>query len=1088
MTINYSRIIFKHLAFLLFILSFQYVKAQITLTHNVGNTPITTDMFSCDVPQSWARTFTLSDFGISNTDKFVINSGKVALYNALGGSSLRFDIYKIDSNFPTSSSITHLIGSSQIVSIPIIGATPEIINVVFDNPVVVPEGTQQILVQVRKFFDNNTIDTSIAYIAGTEDDTDVSWYWGCHVVYNHTPTVNLEPPVNDANFFINVTGELRNTSNLGTPTLLTHNVCDDVVKVNQYSCSWGGLKYARTFNLDDFGVTNNEEFIIDRGQVAFASVGVYDVKIQFNIYKIDADFPSSYSNADLIGSSQIIEIPYFGSARPQIFEIIFGTPIVIPADVDKILVEVYNLGSNSSAGLAFIAGGAQSNDVSWLRSESGGCPPFQEYIAVTNPNINFFINVTGRTHHVTNNFEMNISNNCTEFLKEFRVENSANVASVLWDFGDPASGADNNSTDVSPFHDFSADGIHTITATITAKDGSVVVISKTIDVNEPPNAYGINNVYACETVYNTGISSSFDLSKVTQQVLGGQTNKVVTFIDGRGQKYTTLPIPFTNSVKDKETITVRVAHADNTCCYSETTFDLIVNPLPKLSPIPNFTNCETNSNGFANFDLSTVEVLALGGQIGMSVAYFDGNGNQLPSQLPNPYINQIPNEEIITVRVTNDATKCYNDTTFTLFVNEQPMANALDMLVGCDTNADGISEYFDTSAIESQVLGSQTGMAVSYFDAAGTVLPYPLPNPFTNTEAFTQQITVRVTHQLTGCYAETLLNLETATQPHINRPNNLYACDAGDGFAYFNTSSVASTLLGNQSGLEVFYVDDQGNSLPSPLPISLLNTVAYNQTINVRVENRLNRLCYSETSFDLIVNRLPEVNLEGTYFICNLEPSIYLTVPPNFVSYEWISQDGTLISVTPNAEIVNEGTYFLTITQIKNGISCEKTFSFDLIRSVLPQIEQVNYGELGDNFIEIIASGDGHFEYSIDGTTFQDSNYFSNVQGGIYTVYVRDKDGCGETSQNVIIVDYPRFFTPNSDGYNDYWHIKGITAFPNATIIIFDRYGKVLGQLAPNDIGWNGLYNGNPLLANDYWFTADLGNGTHFSGHFALKR
>lgn len=1081
MTINYSKIIIKYLAFL-FILSFQYVNAQIRLTHNVGNTPIVTDMFSCDVSQSWARTFTLSDFGISNNDKFVINSGQVALYNALGGSSLRFDIYKIDSNFPTSSSITQLIGSSQIVPIPIIGATPEIINVVFDIPVVVPEGTEQILVQVRKLFDNNTIDTAIAYIAGTDKDTDVSWYKGCHIVYNHTPTVNLDPPVNDANFFINVTGVLRNTSNLGAPTLLTHNVCDDVVKVKQYGCSGGGLKYARTFVLDDFGVTNNEEFIIDRGQVALASVGVYDVKVQFNIYKIDADFPSSYSNADLIGSSQIVGVPYFGSARPQIFEIIFGTPIMIPADVDKILVEVY------SVGLAFIAGGAQSSDISWLRSENGGCPPFQEYIAVTNPNINFFINVTGRTNHVTNNFEMNISNNCTEFLKEFRVENSANVATVLWDFGDPASGADNNSTDVSPFHDFSADGIHTITATITAKDGSIVVISKSIDIKEPPNAYGINNVYGCETVYNTGISTSFDLSTVTQQVLGGQTNKVVTFIDGRGQKYTTLPVLFTNSVKDKETMTVRVAHADNTCCYSETTFDLIVNPIPKLGPIPNFTNCETNSNGFANFDLSTVEAIALGGQTGMSVMYFDGNGNQLPSPLPNSYVNQIPNEEIITVRVTNDATGCYNETTFTLFVNEQPIANSLGMIGGCDTNADGISEYFDTSTIESQVVGSQTGMVVTYFDATGKALPYPLPNPFTNTEAYTQHITVRVTNKQTGCYAQTLLNLETATQPNINQPDNLYACDAGNGFAYFNTASVTATLLGNQSGLEVFYSDSEGNSLPSPLPTSFLNTMAYSQTINVRVVNLLSSLCYSETSFNLIVNRLPEINLEDTYFICNLEPSIKLTVPPNYVSYEWVSKDGTLISVTPNAEIVNEGTYLLTVTEIENGISCEKTFSFDLKRSILPQIEQVNYGELGANFIEIIASGDGDFEYSVDGTNYQDGNYFSNVQGGIYTVYIRDKDGCGEDSQDVVIVDYPKFFTPNNDGYNDYWHIKGIIAFPNATVLIFDRYGKLLSQLASNDVGWNGLYNGNPTIANDYWFTVDLGNGTHFSGHFALKR
>jgi hypothetical protein len=44
-------------------------------------------------------------------------------------------------------------------------------------------------------------------------------------------------------------------------------------------------------------------------------------------------------------------------------------------------------------------------------------------------------------------------------------------------------------------------------------------------------AYGINNIYACEDA--TGFSKSFDTSIVTQQVLGGQTDKVVTFIDGK---------------------------------------------------------------------------------------------------------------------------------------------------------------------------------------------------------------------------------------------------------------------------------------------------------------------------------------------------------------------------------------------------------------------------------------------------------------------------------------------------------------------------------------------------------------------------
>lgn len=873
-------------------------------------------------------------------------------------------------------------------------------------------------------------------------------------------------------------------------TTLTHNLCNDVIEVNQYSCSWGGLKYARSFLLNDFGVSNNEELIIDRGQVAFASVGEWDVRIQFNIYKIDNNFPTSFSTADLIGSSQIINIPYFGSGNgvdPRIFDISFGTPIVVPANVDRVLVEVYNLNSTSSSGLVFIAGGAQSNDVSWLRSENSGCPPFQEYQMVTDP-INYFINITGRTNLVTNNFEMNISNICSEFLKEFSIEDRNNIASVIWDFGDPASGTTNNSTDLSPFHDFSADGTYTVTAIVTATDGSVDILTETIEVIEPPNAYGIENAYACEDSFGSGFSSSFDISDVESQVLGGQTDKIITYIDGNGNEYDTLPNPFTNTVENQETITVRVAHDNNLCCYSETTFDLIVNDLPEANEIDDLTRCESQSAGFAEFDLSNVEVTILGGQRGMTVSFFDGNGNLLPNPLPNPYINSIPNQETITVKVMNDLTECINETSFTLNVNELPVANQINNLFGCDDNSDGISEYFNTSNVESQVLNGQTGMSVSYFDQSGNELPSPLPTPYTNSDIFNESITVRVTDNNSTCYAETVLQLQTVTQPNISQPENLYTCDQGNGYAEFDTSLIEQELIGNQTGLTIQYYDFNNNPLPSPLPVLFQNTEPFKQTIHIRVEDSSNTICYSETSFDLIVNELPIINLEDEYFICNLEPSILLNVNSGYNSYKWFFEDGTLISSSNNGEITEEGNYTLTVTQIKNGITCENSFDFTLVRSVLPEIQQVNFGELGNNYIEIIASGDGDFEYSIDGINYQDSNNFLNIQGGMYTVFVRDKDGCGQDSEEVTVIDYPKFFTPNNDGYNDFWQIKGIINFPNSETLIFDRYGKPLARIASNDLGWDGLYNGKQMISNDYWFRTDLGNGRTFSGHFSLKR
>ena len=51
---------------------------------------------------------------------------------------------------------------------------------------------------------------------------------------------------------------------------------------------------------------------------------------------------------------------------------------------------------------------------------------------------------------------------------------------------------------------------------------------------------------------------------------------------------------------------------------------------------------------------------------------------------------------------------------------------------------------------------------------------------------------------------------------------------------------------------------------------------------------------------------------------------------------------------------------------------------------------------------------------------------FTDVGAGEHVITVRDKNGCGEAITTVMIMDYPLYFTPNGDGYNDTWNIYGI--------------------------------------------------------------
>lgn len=1084
---------FKNIALLLIVLSFQYIKAQITLTNNVGTTLIKTDMYSCLKDENWGRVFKLSDFGIAPNEQFVIKSGQIGIAKSDIGAKLYFSVYIVDERFPdiyNSYFEKPLLGTRGAISTKAIDGNPEIMQLDFDQPIIVPAGVEKILVTVNKGMDYTDYTSAEVFVAGTQEDKGNSWYVGCNPDQLFTPTTDLDVPVPNANFYINVTGDVSNVKSTGPITRLSHNTCDDVIETNIYSCTSANIYWARSFNLKDFGISTNEEFTISSGQVGINKTGSSYAEVSFNIYKIDANFPLTFNETDLIGSSQILPLPPSIGHESQIIQVDFDTPIVIPAGVERILVEVKK-GVGWGDGVAFIAGSAQDNDVSWQRGCSSLTGAGDKYVSTADfgfPNANFYINVTGNVNNVSNHFEMNYTNNCADFLKEFSIDDETKIASVVWDFGDPASGATNTSTDLSPFHDFSADGIYTIKATATAKDGSVEVLSETLDVKEPPKAYGIANIDACENSLNTGISTAFDTSTVTQQVLQGQIDKVVTFIDGKGNKYNSLPNPFANTIRDRETITVRVSHKDNLCCYSETSFDLIVKPLPDITMVKDLKVCGNISNGYATFNLNQVKLDIVGSQTRLQMEFFHQNGQLIVDSELGSVTNAIKDLEIITVKVKNLDTDCFMTTTFKLIASTLPIANTLNDLIGCDDNNDGISEYFDTSKIQNTVLGNQTGMLVTYFDKDGNQLPSPLPNPYTNSTPNHETLTVRVTNPQTNCFSETSLNLITSSKPQINTPQALYACDEGNGFSHFDTSTIENQIIGNQTGLTVSYSDENGNKLPSPLPIDFKNTVAGTQTIHVKVENQLNPLCYSETSFKLIVNELPQINIENNYYLCDLEPSLAITANPNFDSWEWKYQDNTVISNSFDANLIEAGSYTLRVSKISNGISCENSFSFHLIRSTLPKIQQVNHGELGNNFIEIISLGNGDFEYSIDGTNYQDSNYFSNIQGGNYTVFVRDKEGCGEDAAEVTIMDYPNFFTPNNDGFNDYWQIKGINKFPNAKIFIFDRYGKLLKQLSPASLGWDGFFNGKPMLTSDYWFKVDSGNGTFFSGHFTLKR
>ena len=146
-----------------------------------------------------------------------------------------------------------------------------------------------------------------------------------------------------------------------------------------------------------------------------------------------------------------------------------------------------------------------------------------------------------------------------------------------------------------------------------------------------------------------------------------------------------------------------------------------------------------------------------------------------------------------------------------------------------------------------------------------------------------------------------------------------------------------------------------------------------------------------------------------------------------------------------------------------------------------------------NNKLEVTVVGMGVYEYRVDFGPWQMETLFENIPIGEHIVYVRDLLNCNEITQKKIVIGYPKFFTPNGDGYHDTWNIIGMTVKSSSKIYIFDRYGKLLKEISSTGKGWDGTSNGVQLPSSDYWFVLEYNDPVTekmnlFRAHFTLKR
>ncbi|SFU69115.1 gliding motility-associated C-terminal domain-containing protein [Pustulibacterium marinum] len=586
-----------------------------------------------------------------------------------------------------------------------------------------------------------------------------------------------------------------------------------------------------------------------------------------------------------------------------------------------------------------------------------------------------------------------------------------------------------------------------------------------------------------------------------------------TWTDISGETSTSVTI---TGFSENELVRYLVYEAENidspNCQIASEAMEVVIYETPANEP-SDLEACDQEQNGTAVFDLTSVETVLLGGAnaedftISYHTSESNAENNTAAISTPEAYENTSVGETIY-VRVYNIEKGCSNVTSFQLLLNDLPEVNSPVTLHQCDDDTDGISEFNLEEALgfitdeDLEFTFYKTEAAAWSEDSA---LDIPNPTSFGNYTYNTVYVTAK--NEL-GCFAVAEIQLVVSvSQIPDSYTATLEVCDsdadgdADNGVETFNLNSVTNDILAlfsDSESLEVTYYTSEADALAEMNEVgpSFTNTDSpYEEWLYVRIDNATDNSCFGlKKCVQLLVNSLPVFEVTTPQQIClnDVPKTLSVENAQGNYSYTWYDPSGAIISTSSTAQATEAGNFTIVASTSTSDNACEQEATITLTASNVPETVEISIEDgHRNNTITVNVTGIGNYEYSIDGENYQVSPVFDDLDGGSYTVYIRDKNGCGVVTDEVCIIAFPPYFTPNGDGINDVWMPQNANSDcgQDAVIYIFDRYGQLLSQITTGE-GWDGTYKGETLPATDYWFKVALPNRNNesFTGHFAMKR
>jgi gliding motility-associated-like protein len=306
-------------------------------------------------------------------------------------------------------------------------------------------------------------------------------------------------------------------------------------------------------------------------------------------------------------------------------------------------------------------------------------------------------------------------------------------------------------------------------------------------------------------------------------------------------------------------------------------------------------------------------------------------------------------------------------------------------------------------------------------------------------------------------------------------------------------------VLTRQTGIDTEFLISPSYSgqLPADFRVRLLVTDRTGQTDSYTISVRVDPLPIAGITSSLQPDKDGSMRVDG---------SISLGTG---LSYKWSTTEGKIVGPTdkPAANLLGAGMYTLEVADI-HGCKSVKTFRFPIELyqiTARPDYARTSWAE--DTTVIVLANDQstaglvpgtvrvikpparGETRVNADGTiTYIPTGRVSGNDE--FTYEVHDIVGLSDSALvSITIYDagvkVPEGLSPNGDGMNDIFEIKGLESYPNSTLVVFTRSGQIVFESNDYQNDWDGrsLVKGTSnyklLPTGVYYYILELGGVNH---------